>query len=269
MTYAPVCVKAARTYLIGRGLDPAAIGIVGDPAHKATGGYHCGNDWLSDASRLTTDYSKRESSRDRPGTDAAMALDVGGLSAAELYKLSRFIVDACIRGEAWTQDIREVIYYDLPTGTVRRWDRLGVRSTGDSSHQWHTHISYHRDSEGRDKTELFRRYYEGSTTGDALMALSDADADALKYRVAALVQGSDDVLGSAIAGEDNFMARKLKAMDAKVDSLAAKVDALTARPQVQPAPVDAAALRDALTDPVVLAALVEASRQGANQAEDS
>lgn len=262
MTYAPVCVKAARTYLIGRGLDPAAIGIVGDPAHKSTGGYHCGNDWLSDAGRLTTDYSKRESSRDRPGSDAAMALDVGGLSAAELYKLSRFIVDACIRGEAWTQDIREVIYYDLPTGTVRRWDRLGIRSTGDSSHQWHTHISYHRDSEGRDKTELFRRYYEGSTTGDALMAMTDVDADALKWREASLVQNTDTVLGGPTAGEKNMLAQTIK-------SIQADVAALKARPAVAPAPVDAAALRDALTDPVVLAALVEAARQGANQAEDS
>ena len=46
---------------------------------------------------------------------------------------------------------------------VRRWDRLGRRSTGDDSHLWHTHFSFFRDSTsaGRDQTPLFRRYLTG------------------------------------------------------------------------------------------------------------
>lgn len=160
MTYAPACVKGARTYLMSRGVPGASLGIVGDSDHKASGGYHCGNDWLADVGRLWSDYSKRQSWRDRPGTNAAMALDIGGLSDDALWALSSWIVAQCQANAPWTRDIREVIYWHRPTNTIRRWDRLGLASGGSWSHRTHTHISYHRDSEGCDKTELFRRYYE-------------------------------------------------------------------------------------------------------------
>lgn len=177
MTYAPVCVKGARTYLISRGLDPASIGIVGDQDHHDDGGYHCGNDWLADIGNLYDDYSKRESSRDRPGSDAAMALDVGGLSDDALWALSSWIVSQCQAGFLWTADIREVIYWHKPTNTIRRWDRLGIRTTGGSNHRTHTHISYHRDSEGRDKAELFMRYYEPQRFASAPTPAPEEDED--------------------------------------------------------------------------------------------
>lgn len=160
MTYAPACVRSARTYLMSRGVPGNSIGIVGDSAHKSSGGYHCGNDWLADVGRLYSDYSKRQSWRDRPGSDAAMALDIGGLSDDALWALSSWIVAQCAAGAPWAADIREVIYWHKPSNTIRRWDRLGLAEGGSWSHRTHTHISYHRDSEGRDKTELFRRYYE-------------------------------------------------------------------------------------------------------------
>lgn len=161
MTYAPSDLLAVRTWLLSRfdinkgltraaDLDPAEVGVVGDSAHKATGGYHCGNVWLADVGRLNSDYSKRESPRDRPGTNAASALDIGDFSAAghTLRSLSTAIVAACQRGDSRTRDLREVIY--SPDGsTVKRWDRLGIRTTGGSDHRWHTHLSFHRDSEGR------------------------------------------------------------------------------------------------------------------------
>lgn len=160
MTYAPACVRGARNYLISRGIPGESLGIVGDQSHQSSGGYHVGNDVLALIGKLNTDYSKRESSRDRPGSDAAMALDIGGLSDSELWAISSWIVGQCQAGAPWTQDIREVIYWHMPSNTIRRWDRLGIRTSGDWSHRTHTHLSYHRDSEGRDKTELFRRYYE-------------------------------------------------------------------------------------------------------------
>lgn len=163
MTYADPALLAARSYLIGRGWQAPYLGIVGDPAHKATGGYHCGNDWLADAGRLNTDYSKRQSSRDRPGSDAAMGFDIG-CPDAQLPELRRFSIWLANQVRARTPDtadIREIIYSPdgmkvicvdvLPTG----------RTTAGVSHRTHTHLSYHRDSEGRDKTALFRRYYEG------------------------------------------------------------------------------------------------------------
>nr|WP_232533743.1 hypothetical protein [Plantactinospora sp. KBS50] len=140
-------------------LDPAEVGIVGDPSHK--GGYHCGSDRV-----VTNDYSVVESPRDRSGlTIYASALDVGWFeirTASGLHNLRTFstwCVTQCRANTADTADLREIIY--SPDGkTVRRWDRLGKRTTGDSSHLWHTHFSYFRDATkaNRDLRPLYTRY---------------------------------------------------------------------------------------------------------------
>lgn len=152
MTHAPADLLAVRQYLLSStGLSGDAVGIVGDPEHAASGGYHEGRSDLTRVGRATTDYSVRESARDKAGlTDAASALDIGAFtrSAVSLRTLTLGLVAACQRGDPRCADVREVIY--TPDGsTVRRWDRLGIRSTGDSSHLYHTHISFFRDSEGR------------------------------------------------------------------------------------------------------------------------
>lgn len=172
MTYAPDSIKAARTFLLAnldfhkgsseysQDLDPAEVGIVGDTGHAQTGtSYHLGKSQLKADS-----YSIIESSRDRAGlTDAAAALDVGEFTVSvrarfhNLRTFSAWLVAQCEAGTPDTRDIREVIY-SLDGKTVKRWDRLGKRTTGDASHTFHTHLSYFRDSEGRDKTALFRRY---------------------------------------------------------------------------------------------------------------
>lgn len=209
MTYAPACIKAARNYLMSRGVPGASLGIVGDPDHKSSGGYHCGNDWLSDIGRLYTDYSKRQSYRDRPGTDAAMALDIGGLSDAALWALNQWIVSQCVAGAPWTADIREVIYWHAPTNTIRRWDRLGITTGGGWSHRTHTHISYHRDSEGRDKTEMFRRYYEPwlFVVPESAPATTEEDEDYM-YMVEA--NGANGVGAYAIVTSDGKCIVRLK-----------------------------------------------------------
>lgn len=161
-TFAPDSIKAARLYVLSAfGIkDPNAVGIVGDTSHQKNGSsYHLGEPQLRDDS-----YSIVESSRDRRGlSDAASALDVGKFALARggkthnLRTFSAWLVAQCEAGAPDTLDIREVIY--SPDGeSVRRWDRLRRRSTGDSSHLEHTHISWFRDSEDRDKTALFRRY---------------------------------------------------------------------------------------------------------------
>lgn len=166
MTSAPADLLEVRDYLLrhldlqpgvarGADLDPGEVGIVGDPAHAASGGYHEGNVDLRRVGRIDSDYSKRESPRDRPGTDDAAALDIGDFDATlpggrrvTLRTLSATLVAACVRGDPRTRDIREVIW--SPDGvTVLRWDRLKIRNTGDSSHRWHTHLSFHRDSAAR------------------------------------------------------------------------------------------------------------------------
>jgi hypothetical protein len=135
------------------------VGIVGDAAHR--GGYHCGSDRVD-----ADDYSVDESPRDAAGlTLDASALDVGQFSlrvdgkAHDLRSFSVWCVAQCKAGAADTRDIREVIY--SPDGrTVKRWDRLGRRTSGPTSHRTHTHFSFFRDSTkaGRDQTPLFRRY---------------------------------------------------------------------------------------------------------------
>ncbi|TDC27658.1 hypothetical protein E1211_28985 [Micromonospora sp. 15K316] len=170
MTRAPANLLAVRSLLLSHlnvdkirvrdvDLEPAEVGVVGDPAHR--GGYHCGSDRV-----VNNDYSVVESPRDRNGlTLDAAALDVGqfrvtsGGRTHDLRSFSTWCVGQCTAGAADTRDIREIIY--SPDGrVVRRWDRLGRRSSGDDSHLWHTHFSFFRDSikAGRDQTPLFRRY---------------------------------------------------------------------------------------------------------------
>ncbi|MFE9918829.1 hypothetical protein ACFYPG_27095 [Micromonospora sp. NPDC005553] len=167
MTRAPANLLAVRSLLLTHldnapgpdDLDPGEVGIVGDSAHR--GGYHCGSDRV-----VPNDYSVVESPRDRAGlTLDAAALDVGqfdvrsGGRSNTLPSFSVWCVAQCAANAADTRDIREIIY--SPDGsTVKRWDRLGKRTTGDSSHRWHTHFSFFRDAikAGRDQRPLFRRY---------------------------------------------------------------------------------------------------------------
>ncbi|MEV4521485.1 hypothetical protein AB0J77_14750 [Micromonospora tulbaghiae] len=170
MTSAPANLLAVRNLLLtylnvdknkvrADDLEPAEVGIVGDVNHR--GGYHCGSNRV-----VTNDYSVVESSRDRTGlTLNASALDVGmfevrsGGKVHNLPSFSVWCVGQCVADAPDTRDIREIIY--SPDGqTVRRWDRLGRRTSGDSSHLFHTHFSFFRDATkaGRDQTPLFRRY---------------------------------------------------------------------------------------------------------------
>lgn len=158
MTYAPDTIKEAQRYLHEQtGLDWASLGIVGDSNHY--GGYHCGRDRV-----VKGDYSVTESSRDSDGlTNAAAALDIGNFD--RLQDFSKWLVEQCKASAEGTEGIREIIY--SPDGnTVKRWDRLKIRSSGDNSHLWHTHISWFRDTENQSKVELFKRYFEDSDNNE-------------------------------------------------------------------------------------------------------
>lgn len=161
MTYADPALIQARNYLMSLGIPGNSIGIVGDTSHQATGGYHVGNDVLAAIGKLNTDYSKRQTDKDRPGSNAAMALDIGGLSAQALANLTAWLIAQCRAGTGDTRNIREVIGRRTPSGGVTRYDALGILpDSGSIDHETHTHISYYRDSEGGDKTSLFRRYFQ-------------------------------------------------------------------------------------------------------------
>lgn len=160
MTFAPATIIALGKYWKAQG--GVLLGIVGDTAHQAKGrSYHLGKSQLS-----VTAYSAK-TARDKAGlTEAASAIDLGRLdgSLGDLTDFSVWLVNQCQAGAPGTRDIREVIYGK--DGVVLRYDREdGVRSeedTGeaDNSHLTHTHVSFYRDSQSRDKVSLFKPFFE-------------------------------------------------------------------------------------------------------------
>lgn len=187
MSFSPATLKAARTLYMetlaraGYTLEPAAVGI----SRSGSGtSYHLGKSDLVSGS-----YSVNESSRDRHPTEASSGIDLGWFSinvngkTHNLRTFSVWMVAQCKAGAADTRDIREIIY--SPDGkVVKRWDRLGVRSTGDSSHLYHTHVSRFRDAEDSTSfTDLFRRYFTEIGVLEEDVALESNDLDAIAARV--------------------------------------------------------------------------------------
>lgn len=159
-TYAPHRLLEVRAYLqpIVK-LPNNALGITGDQNHD--GGYHHGwNQRDGDG-----DYSWDESPRDwNHKTEAASGFDLGWFDVwyndkqRNLIDFNLWFVEQLKAGAPDTLNVREFIY--TPDGkTVKRWDRLGIRSSGDSSHLTHSHIGYFRDAEEEDKTGPFKRYF--------------------------------------------------------------------------------------------------------------
>lgn len=147
-------------------LDPLEAGIVGDTDHAEGGdSYHLGADQIRPRGNRNR-YSVDESARDRAGLDNyASAMDYGYFNVTtprgtfDLYDYNAWLIGLCRVGDPDTADLREVIY--SPDGrTVRRWDDLGIRSTGDTSHLTHTHHSEYRDADGHRMLRLATRWLE-------------------------------------------------------------------------------------------------------------
>lgn len=224
MTDSPADLVEIQHYVQSQtGLPWASLGI--KHATPDGGGYHEGNDLLSAAGRLTTDYSKRESSRDRPGTNSASAFDLGG-AFGRFREITMGIVHACQGGDPRARDIREVIY--TPDGqTVRRWDRLGIRSSGDSSHLSHTHTSFFRDSEGRrNRADNFLGLLRELFEGIADMEEFERKAGNADVQANALLNDYDTVTIKLANGADFTVQNK-----AKVNRAAAFADVKTAAGQ--------------------------------------
>lgn len=166
MSTAPDNLLALRDYLALRtGLSPVSLGIVGNIAHRS--GYHLGRDRIYASGGFgDNDYSVK-TTRDRNGlTDFASAMDIGNFP--RLRSFSKWLVAEAQKSADGTRDMREIIY--SPDGEiVLRWDReRGFSSAprpgeADSSHLTHTHVSWYRDSRGRDQRPIFRRFFEGES----------------------------------------------------------------------------------------------------------
>lgn len=205
MSYAPDTILLARRLIQGvvPSLSNVKLGIVGDDEHAKSGtGYHLGKDALK-----ATAYSIVESARDRSGlTNAASALDVGWftLRGKNLRDFSKWLVAECAAGAPDTLDIREVIY--SPDGkTVKRWDRLKIRSTGDDSHLTHTHISWFRDSELRDKTSIFRRWFVEIGALEDDNVLNADDKKWLTTEITRIVDARADTIAEEVLVKTRFL----------------------------------------------------------------
>ncbi len=156
------------------GLSAVALGI--QHFEPQGGGYHEGNDLLSRGGRLHTDYSKRETELDRPGSDDASAIDIGRFAVYRRHHeghmvlvdnalMVRWVLAEIAAGAPDTLWIREIIY-SLDNRVVRRYDRLGVRSSGDFSHLSHEHFSAFRDMVlSASIPALFKRFWEYVNNG--------------------------------------------------------------------------------------------------------
>lgn len=170
MTFAPASLRSLGSFYEAQG--GVNLGIVGNTAH--TTGYHLGRDRIYDGSGPGTgdnDYSV-QLARDKAGlTDAASAIDLGRIngSLTELRAFSRWLVAQCQASATFRRDIREIIY--TPDGaTVQRYSGVDNKihtgaGNGDSSHLTHTHISYYRDSQDRDKIAQFALYFVEADMG--------------------------------------------------------------------------------------------------------
>lgn len=199
MSFAPNTILLARRLIQGvvPSLSNVELGIVGDDAHANSGtGYHLGKDALKASA-----YSIVESARDRNGlSNAASALDVGWftLRGKDLRDMSKWIVAECENGAPDTKDIREIIY--SPDGkVVKRWDALKKRTTGDDSHLTHTHFSWFRDSENRDKTSIFRRWFVSVGALEDDDVLNDADKKWITAEFTRLVDARVDAVAGDVA----------------------------------------------------------------------
>ncbi len=166
MTYAPRPLSRLASLWASHG--GTNLGIVGDTRHQKTGtSYHLGR------SNLRSDAYSRLTARDKAGlTEAASAIDLGRLDGklTALRRFSQWLVEQAQANEPGTHDIREIIW--SPDGkVVLRWDRQrGYASKprpgeADTSHYTHTHVSFYRDSENREKTQLFERYWTDTPPG--------------------------------------------------------------------------------------------------------
>lgn len=143
--YAPASIQGVFDRL--RELRPRVgwelAGIVGDQAHVY--GYHRARNVLP-----PTDYSvvlKRD--QGGPG-DAASALDITPPDLEHQRRLTRRLRGAItLRDPRVWRCVREV-YGSLDGKTVWGWDlATDTASTSDSSHLWHVHISFYRETIGR------------------------------------------------------------------------------------------------------------------------
>jgi hypothetical protein len=174
------------------------LGITGNAAHVAAGfSYHLGKDELHPGASSAT------LQRDRNGlSNAASAIDLGMLdtSFSSLRTFTMWLVARCLADPAIRHDIREIIY-TADGKKVQRYSGVEneiftTGNQGDLSHLKHTHISFFRDSEFRDKVFLFGPFFVAAWGPDVPVEIRAVDPKAV--RVATAIRRFGHGFGSMI-----------------------------------------------------------------------
>ena len=190
-TFNPPTLLALQAFWVAQKGKP--LGIKGDTSHTKRGvSYHLGKDDL-----ISTAYSI-QSKRDRAGlSKAASAIDLGPLDGSldNLQAFSRWLVARCRADSKVRRDIREIIYTANGT-SVQRYSGIDNAihhgpGNGDLSHLHHTHISYFRDSEFREKVEAFRPFFAAAWGTDVAAELRAVDPTARRVALAIRRTGHD------------------------------------------------------------------------------
>jgi len=176
MTYTPPTIHAVKLYIEQHG-GTVSVARSCDP-NRNYYGYHLGKDQIYSHNCLDANGNNRakgdkdysvQTARDKSGlTDARAATDIqffgagGGLLKKQLQDFSVKLVARCVAKANGTSDIREIIY--SPDGVkVWRYDQVSHTNSiggGDDTHLEHTHVSYYRDTEYKDKISLYKWYFE-------------------------------------------------------------------------------------------------------------
>lgn len=213
--------EVRRIFQERTGLPAASLGILHyvdkDGRYRGGGGYHAGNDLLKMIGRENSDYSKRQSALDRPGSNYGSAIDIGRFRVTlpngrvvTNHDMVRWILGEIAASAPDTFWIREIIY-SLDDRNVQRYDRLKMSSTGDISHRTHEHFSVFREMiHSPYIAGLFRRFWqamEGRTTPPVPIQssiISEEDSMIIIYLYANTKAGGRWGLGVVSGGEKHW-----------------------------------------------------------------
>jgi len=157
--------------------DPNDVGIDGDPAHAARGGYHISGDDINAAGKFSSDYSTKRSRDHFLPNPYACAMDIGddwprGGRAAWL-RFNNLLAPALVAGDGALATVRALNF--SPDGTTKkRYDSANpsdgiITSTDDVN--IHTHIEWWRNTrEDRQESILRILQFIKQAIGGALVA---------------------------------------------------------------------------------------------------
>lgn len=187
------------------GVSRNAVGSKGDVNHLY--GYHRSAAWVRhSAFSIDRSYSVTETAGNRnPGDENWLcAIDVT-LPLEQLLQVCQRL-DAAVRSGRLEKVVE---WYGNLNGDQRvdGYDNIrNLVASSDSSHLWHLHMSFDRGRAGEDHSDLFQILIEG----DDDMATNPQQGDIDGWRLDALINGYETVVGGPYAGEQVWIVKAIK-----------------------------------------------------------